>query len=46
MTKYNQSRYLYEIGQKKTAHSLGIPVNPITLKYHQNENGNIQKFLD
>jgi len=46
MEKVNQSRYLCEIGLKKTGFSNGMPMNPITLQYHQNPFGNQQKFTD
>ena len=41
--KFQKSRHLYEMGLKKTAHSPGLPFNPITLQYH-NTTGGINQY--
>jgi hypothetical protein len=46
MEKVNQSRYLCEIGVKKTGFSNGLPMNPITLEYHRNKDGSQQQYMD
>ena len=46
LERQHQSQMLHGLGAKKTAHTPGIPVNPISLEYHDNPRGDRQAYFD
>lgn len=46
LERQHHSQMLHALGVKKTAHTPGIPVNPISLRYDNNPRGDNQAFVD
>lgn len=44
--RQHHSQMLHAIGAKKTAHTAGIPVNPISLEYDQNPRGDRHAYSE